>query len=253
MKFILLMLISFSAWSDVSLQEAYKREKQFLAAQKESLLKMKSSMQLSLKMRKSKAEKEIAAKEATLSTLAIKNQELHEDFKALEKITKESSQMNGQLEKNQLKINENLQGLRAKLGLNYTASTETDVIKKFEGTLDEAFGLIQTISASTWRKHAFLDENDHLVQGEVLFQGLFSAWGKYGSKIFALAPYNNEFLKVVSSVTDNEIYLFTPNFERTGLKAAKSWKESIADAIPGIVMAFIMIAVLGLFILLARA
>jgi len=253
MKFILLMLLSFSAWSDVSLEEAYKREKQFLNAQKESLLKMKSSMELALKMRKTKAEKEIAAKEATLSSIAIKNQDLHEEYKALEKITKESSQMSGQLEKNQLKIHENLQDLRAKLGLSYTTSSEADVIKKFEATLDEVFGLIQIISNPNWRKHAFLDENDHLVQGEVFFQGLFSAWGKHGSKIFALAPYNNEFLKVVNAFGDKEIYLFTPNFERTGLMVAKSWKESVADAIPGIVMAFIMIAVLGLFILLARA
>lgn len=253
MKLILIMLFSFSAWADVSLDDAYKREKSFLIAQKESLMKMKMNMTTSLKYRKSQAEKEIASKEADLSRLLLKNQGLHEDYKSLEKMTKESSQMSGQLEKNQLKIQENLQQVRAKLGVGHSVSTETDVIKKFEATLEESLGLIQIISAETWRKHAFLDENEHLVQGEVLFQGLFSAWGKHDSKIFALAPYNNEFLKVLSTAGDNEVYLFTPNFERAGLKVSKSWKETVADAIPGIVMAFIMMAVLGLFILLARA
>ena len=253
MKIIFLMFFSFAAWSDVTLEEAYKREKSFLTAQKESLIRMKINMATSLKQRKALAEKEISTKEADLSRLMLKNQELHEDYKALEKITKESSQMRGQLEKNQLKIQDNLTQIRAKLGVAHAASNETDVIKKFDGTLEETLGLIQMISSEKWRAHAFLDENDHLVQGEVLFQGLFSAWGKQGSKIFALAPYNNEFLKVMNKAAVNEVYLFTPDFERTGLKIAKSWKETVADGIPGVVMAFIMMAVLGLFILLARA
>ena len=253
MKFILILLLSFSALADVALEEAYKREKAFLEAQKQALLNMKNTMNLSLVQRKAKAEKDISLKQAELSRLQLKNQELHEEFKALEKITKESFQMSGQLEKNNLRITEQLQNIQAKLGLSSVTTKETDVIKKFEGTLDQVFGVIQVLGSNQWRKHAFLDESDHLVQGAVLFQGLFSAWGKYGDKIFSLGPYNNEFLKVVSTNSGKEIYLFTPDFERTNLKAAKSWKETVADAIPGVVMALIMMAVLGLFILLARA
>ena len=253
MKFVLLCLLSFSAIADVALDEAYKREKLFLSAQKEALIKMKSSLTQSQLQRKSQAEKDIAKKQTVLSQLQLKNQELHEEFKALEKITKESSQMAGQLEKNHLRINENLLNVKAKLGLPEVTSAETDIIKKFEGTLEDVLGVISVLGSGSWRSHAFLDENDHLVKGEVLFQGLFSAWGKHGDKLYSLTPYNREFLKVASTSNGKEMYIFTPDFERAGLKVAKSWKESVADAVPAVVMMFIMVAVLGLFILLARA
>ncbi|MFP5387185.1 MAG: hypothetical protein ACLGHN_14000 [Bacteriovoracia bacterium] len=253
MKYFFLLFFSLSAIADISLDDAYKREKAFLTAQKESLLKMKSHLLSSQNNRKALAEKDIAKKESELSRLLLKNQELHEEYKVIEKMTKESSQMEGQLEKNQLKIQDHLNQIRAKLGVGHSPSTETDVVKKFEATLESGLELLTTISSESWRPHAFLDENDQLVQGEVLFQGLFSAWGKHGSKIFSLVPYNNEFLKVMSDANKGDVYLFSPDFARTGLKVSKSWKESVADAIPGIVMAFIMLAVLGLFILLARA
>jgi hypothetical protein len=253
MKFLIILLFSFSAFADVSLEEAYRREKAFLAAQKESLLKMKATMSASLLARKNRAQADINAKQAELSQLGLRNQELHEEYKAIEKMTKESFQMSGQLDKNYLKINENLQVVRAKLGLPQTKITESDTVKKFESILKETMNVIGVLGGGSWRSHAFLDENEHLIQGEVYFQGLFAAWGKYGDKIFALAPYNNEFLKVVSSVSDGETYLFTPDFAKSNFKASKTWKEAIADAIPGIVMLIIMAAVLGLFILLARA
>lgn len=253
MKYLILFILSFSAFADINLDDAYKREKTYLTAQRDSLLKMKASLKSLQDQRKAKAEKDIQLKQSELSSLMLKNQELHEEFKAIEKSTKESSQMVGQLEKNALKISENLSHLRAKLGLTSEQSTELDPVKRFEEILTDAFYLIENVSSEEWRSHAFLDENDHLVQGEVLFQGLFSAWGRQGNKLFSLVPYNNEFLKVASVAVKGETYLFSPNFERTGLKAAKSWKESVADAIPGIVMMMIMIAVLGLFIMLARS
>lgn len=253
MKFVLLCLLSYSAMADVALDDAYKREKAFLTAQKEALLKMKVSLQKSQLQRKAQAENDINKKQTELSQLQLKNQELHEEFKALEKMTKESSQMAGQLEKNNLRINENLLAVKAKLGLPDSASTETDVIRKFEATLEDVLNVISVLGSGNWRGHAFLDENEHLVKGEVLFQGLFSAWGKHGNKIYSLAPYNKEFLKVVNASEGKDMYIFTPYFEKTGLKVAKSWKESVADAVPAVVMMVIMVAVLGLFILLARA
>lgn len=253
MKYILLLILSFSAFADINLDDAYKREKTYLLAQKNGLLKMRASLKALQEQRKGKAQRDIQNKQNELSSLMLKNQELHEEYKAIEKSTKESSQMVGQLEKNALKISENLSHLKAKLGLTSEQSTELDPVKRFEEILSDAFILIRNVSSEEWRPHAFLDENDHLIQGEVLFQGLFSAWGRQGDKLFSLVPYNNEFLKVASVALKGETYLFSPSFERTGLKAAKSWKESVADAIPGIVMMMIMIAVLGLFIMLARS
>lgn len=253
MKFFLLLLFSLPIFADITLDDAYRREKAFLTVQRESLLNMKSVLNASLLQRKAKAEKDIEKKQNELSALMLKNQELREEYKSLEKITKESSQMSGQLEKNAIKINETIGSIKAKLGLTHETSTELDPIKRFEGVLNDAFGLIGNITSEKWRPHAFLDENDHLVQGEVIFRGLFSAWGKHAGKVFSLVPYNNEFLKVAHTFGGKESYLFSPNFERTGFKAAKSWKESVADAVPGLVMLMIMMCVLGLFILLARA
>jgi hypothetical protein len=253
MKIFLFLLLSFSAMADVTLNEAYRREKSFLLAQKEALLKMKSSLNQSLYVRKAKAQSEIQKKQNELSALMLKNNELHEEFKSLEKMTKESSQMAGQLEKNALKIQESLASIKSKMGSTHFRSLEADPVKKFEGILQDSLTVINDLSLNKWKSHAFLDENDHLVQGEVMFQGLFSAWGRLNDKVYSLVPYNNEFLKVAQSFSGKEVYIFSPDFERSGFKAAKTWKESVADAIPGLVMMMIMICVLGLFILLARA
>lgn len=253
MKYLFLLLLTLPAFADVILNDAYRREKAYLEAQKESLLKLKAGLKNNLVDRKARAQKEIDSKQQELSALMLKNQELHEEFKAMEKMTKENSQMAGQLEKNAVKISESFGALYSKLGLTHKSNDILDPVKKFESILDEAFGLITQVSKSSWKSQAFLDESDHLVQGEVLFQGLFSAWGKINGKVYNLVPYNNEFLKVADAFGGNEVQLFTPNFERSGFKAAKTWKETVADAIPGIVMALIMMCVLGLFILLARA
>lgn len=253
MKFLLLLIISLPVFGDVSLNDAYKREHAFLLAQKNSLLSLKAGLQSSLKERKARAQTDINQKQRELSGLMLKNQELTEEFKALEKMTKENSQMSGQLEKNAIKINENFSGLYAKLGMTPKPSENSDPVKRFEGLLDEAYYFVMTISGARWKSQAFLNESDQLVQGEVLFQGLFSARGKLDGKIYSLVPYNNEFLKVSGPFTGEEVHLFSPNFERSGLKAAKTWKESVADTLPGVVMILIMLCVLGLFILLARS
>jgi hypothetical protein len=253
MKTFLLLFFTLSALGDVSLDDAYKRERAFLSAQKEALRKMKGSLTTQHTQRKARAQGEITQKERELSILMLKNQELHEEYKAIEKGTKESSQMSGQLEKNALKISENLRGVKSKLGLSHEDSTELDPVKKFEGILSDSKGLIDYLSQERWAPGAFLNEEDHLVQGEVLFYGLFASWGKINGKIYSLVPYNNEFLKVASVFEGKEVYIFAPNFERTGFRAAKSWKESVADALPGVVMIAIMLCVLGLFILLARS
>lgn len=253
MKTLLLLFFTLSALADVSLDDAYKRERAFLSAQKEALTKMKGSLLSHHTQRKNRAQIEITTKERELSALMIKNQELHEEYKSIEKSIKESSQMSGQLEKNALKISETLRGIKAKLGLTYEDSTELDPVKKFEWILTDSKKVISYLSEERWAPQAFLNEEDQLVQGEVLFYGLFAAWGKIDGKIYSLVPYNNEFLKVANSFGGKEAYLFSPNFERTGFRAAKSWKETLADAVPGVVMIVIMLCVLGLFILLARA
>jgi hypothetical protein len=253
MKTFLLLFFTLSVFADVSLDDAYKRERAFLGAQKEALIKMKGSLLAQHTQRKNRAQSEISTKERELSVLMMKNQELHEEFKAIEKATKESSQMSGQLEKNALKISETLRGIKAKLGLTHEETIELDPVKKFEGILSESKKIITYLSQDRWASQAFLNEEDHLVQGEVLFYGLFAAWGKIDGKIYSLVPYNNEFLKVANSFDGKETYIFSSNFERTGFRAAKSWKETLADAIPGVVMIVIMLCVLGLFILLARA
>ena len=114
LKTFLLLFFTFSAFADVSLDDAYKRERAFLTAQKEALLKMKSGLLAQHTQRKNRAQQEITEKERELSSLMMKNQELHEEFKAIEKATKESSQMSGQLEKNALKISETLRVFKSK-------------------------------------------------------------------------------------------------------------------------------------------
>jgi hypothetical protein len=210
-------------------------------------------MAIGFSSRKAKAERDLLKMQTELSQLQLKNQELVEEYKALEKITKEGSQMSGQLEKQTLKINEVLSSATAKLGLTFNESKEINYIKKFEYNLDETLKLILAMSENKWRQHAFLDENEHLVSGEVLFKGLFSAWGKVDSKIVSLAPYDKDFLKIVPNTSEKDIYIFTPDFQKVKLILAKTWKESMADAVPGVVMGMILTMVFGLFVMLARS
>ncbi len=253
MNYLILLFLSVPLFADVSLDEAYRREKTYLQSQKDSLVKLKSGLVANFKSRKARAQKEIDTKQKELSAILLKNQEIQEEFKAIDKMTKESVQITGQLEKNSLKISEMFGAIKVKMGLVHAPSKELDPVKQFESVLNDGYALMNVISGENWHPQAFLDENDQLVQGEILFNGLFSAWGRVNEKVYSLVPYNNEFLKVSNAFTGQEIYLFSPNFERTAFKAARTWKESIADSLPGLVMMMIMICVLGLFILLARA
>lgn len=250
--FSFLVIVQLSAHAQ-SVDDAYKREKAYLLAQRDSLIQMKSSLRSSFLNRKASAEKAILSKQFEFSKVLLTNQGLIEEFKAIEKITKESGQMAGQLEKQNLKINEILSTTNSKLGIIYNESQVLDVTKKFESNLEEVQKLITVMSTESWRRHAFLDEKEHLVSGEVLFNGLFAAWGKVNSKIVSLAPYNKDFLKVVPTTDGKDIYIFAPDFQKVNIIGAKTWKESVADTIPGIVMGMILVAVFGLFIMLARS
>lgn len=256
MKMILSLLVLFISVDTVfsqSIEDAYKRERGYLRAQKEALLLMKARIHTSYLKNKVVAEKEIGIKQAELSKLELSNQALIEEFKALEKITKESTQISSQIEKQNLKIAENLTVLSSKLGFIFTESAERDAVAKMEYNLDESYKIIEKLTDENWRKHAFINEENQLVAGEVLFNGLYSAWGKINSKIFSLAPYNKDFLKVIPNTDEKSVYFFTSDFNKVNVIVNKTWKESVADAVPGVVMAVIMLTVFGLFIMLARS
>ncbi len=250
---LILLFISMNSVFSQTIDDAYKRERGYLRAQKEALLLMKSRIHTSYLKSKLLAEKEIAVKQAELSKLELSNQTLIEEFKALEKITKESSQISSQIEKQNLKISENLNALSSKLGVEFIESSERDAVLKMEYNLDESLKVIEKMTDENWRKHAFINEDNQLVSGEVLFNGLFSAWGKVNSRIVSLAPYNKDFLKVIPNTSEKMVYLFTPDFNKVNIIVNKTWKESVADAVPGVVMALIMLTVFGLFIMLARS
>lgn len=236
-----------------SAEEAFSRELQYLQLQKESLLKLKKDIISSKNQRIVKAKTAIATTENELAKIQLSNQELVEEYKALEKITKDSSQLSSQLDKNSLKINELLTDVSPKLGLQHTEFISNDSVSKFEKNLEQFFVILENMSKYEWREHAFINEKDELVKGEVLFIGLHSAWGKYNNKIYPMAPYNKDFLKVITNASDNDLYIFSPDFQKVNILSAKTWKESVADSVPGVVMTLIMIAVFGLFIMLAKA
>ena len=236
-----------------SLDDAYKREKGYLRSQKEALMLLKAQLHTNFLKNKKMAELEIQKKQSELSQLNLQNQTLIEEFKSLEKISKESVQVVSQLEKQNLKIAENLSSVSAKLGIIYSDNQIRDHVQKFEKNLDEVLVLIDLLSHSEWKQHAFLNEENQLIAGEVKFNGLYSAWGKIGDKVIALAPYNKDYLREIPKTSQEDIYIFTPDFSKVSILSSKTWKESVADAIPALVLSLIMLTVFSLFIMLARA
>ncbi len=234
-------------------EEAFLRELAYLQAQKESLIKLKQSLVSSKLERIAKASTNIKKNETELAKIQLNNQVLLEEFKSIEKVTKDSNQVGAQLDKNSLKINELLSDINPKLGLNYKEVISVDSVLKFEQNLDHVLNLLENISQLKWREHAFINTDDQLVKGEVLFIGLHSAWGKFNNRIYPLAPYNKDFLKVISSASEKDVYLFSSDFQKVNMISIKTWKEKVADVVPGIVMALIMLAVFSLFIMLAKA
>jgi hypothetical protein len=103
------------------------------------------------------------------------------------------------------------------------------------------------------RSHAFINESGKLVSGEVLSLGLFGAFGFQGKEKFLLAPHNESWLEVSENPAQDQILLFDPSFQRSGLKTHSGWKERAADAAPALIMVLIMLTVLFLFVALARA
>lgn len=250
---LFIIMITSQHASSQSIEEAYKREKNYLRSQKDALFALKGELKFQFIKSKAAAEKEIAKLQSELTLLEQANTTSLEEYKAIEKITKEGVQISGQIEKQNLKIAESLSSTTAKLGLKYTENTERDEVKKFEMHLDEVLSLIEASSSKAWRSHAFINENNQLISGEILFNGLYSAWGKINSKIVSLAPYNKDFLKVIPETSESVVYLFTPDFTKVSVLSAKTWKESVADAVPGVVMALIMLTVFGLFVMLAKS
>lgn len=255
MKFSILIYLIFHVFSlqAQSVDDAYKREKGYLRSQKESLLLLRSQMHTMFLKHKLAAEKDILKLQKELSTIELKNQEMIEELKAVEKITKESSQLGSQIEKQNLKIDETLTQVESKLGISRQSLLENDPVLKLEKNLELALSVVNELSKNDWRQHAFLNENDELVSGQIKFNGLYSAYGRIGDKIYNLAPYNKDFLKIVPHSNENMMYIFTPDFNKVNILAAKTWKESVADKTPAIVMVLIMLTVFGLFIMLARS
>lgn len=192
-------------------------------------------------------------KESKFSNLQLSNGLLVEEFKTLEKLTKESSELKGQIEKIANKSASSIDEIVVRLGLNNLEDKSVDPITLLQGNFNKILNILNTFSESKWRGHAFLNEKEELVQGEVRFNGLASAWGKYNGKVYSLVPFNKDYLKVVPETNSSSLYLFSPDFSKVKLITTKSWKESFADMVPGFVMFLIMISVLSLFVMLARS
>lgn len=257
MRYLLVVFFLTSlAYGDTLVDQAYQRELIFLKAQKESLLKLKNDLASYSLRQKQKAKVDIETKQIVLSKTQQDIQTLQEEMKEIDKNVKEGSQSQVQLEKNYLKMRDILSPIEAKLGLASPTNEDTNPITRFETGLNTAMTVVEQLSNEKWKNQAFLDQNDHLVRGQVFNVGLFAAWAKVGNEIYPLEPYNQDFLKMSpksSGLDEISAYLFNPSFERSQIKTYKTWKESTADAIPGIVMGIIMMTVLTLFILLARA
>lgn len=253
-KFLLIFsLFAFKFACAETAEEAFSRELSYLKAQKESLIQLKKDLVISKSNRINKASQNIKKIEDELSKKQLENQVLLEEFKSIEKVTKDSGQVGSQLDKNSLKINEFLSDVNPKLGLSHKEIISNDSVVKFEQNLIQVFNLLESLSKLEWREHAFINSKDQLVKGEILFIGLHSAWGKSDNRIYPLAPYNKDFLKVIPDTSEKDVYLFSSDFQKVNLLTVKTWKERVADLVPGIVMGLIMLAVFSLFIMLAKA
>jgi hypothetical protein len=264
MRYIILLLLFINtsltwALDENLLQKSYERELNFLLEQKKSLIETKSQLQSKLKSQKSNATSELLTKKTMLLQIQQKNQQAQDELSKLEKYNKEGLNALTQLEKTTFKIYQSTSDISKRLGYseNFISLPDhkTSPIITIENQLAQTLELLDALVTPKWKSHAFLDSEDHLQSGDVLFYGLFSAQGKIGDKVFMLAPYNQHWLKVLAPKNSNQgqFYLFDAQFQKNTIKVIKGWKESLADIIPGLVMALIMITVLGLFINLARS
>jgi hypothetical protein len=242
-----------------ALQKSYERELNFLIEQKKSLIETKAQLQNKLKIQKNTATSELLTKKNLLLQLQQKNQLAQDELSKLEKYNKEGLNALTQLEKITFKIYQSTSDISKRLGYpeNFISLPDhkTSPISTIEKQLAQTLEVLEDLVTPKWKNHAFLDAEDHLQKGDVLFYGLFSAQGKIGDKIYMLSPYNQHWLKVLSPKSTNEgqFYFFDTQFQKNTVKIIKGWKESVADLIPGIVMTLIMITVLGLFINLAKS
>jgi hypothetical protein len=262
---ILIFIISFLSiaqlWAidENVLQKSYERELNFLLEQKKSLIETKHQLQKKLISQKNIATSELLAKKTILLQLGQKNQVAQDELNKLEKYNKEGLNALTQLEKTTFKIFQSTSDVSKRLGYaeNFISlpDHQTSPILTIEKQLFQTLQLLEDLVTPKWKNHAFLDSEDHLQKGDVLFYGPFSAQGKIGDKIYMLTPYNQHWLKVLAptNLDEGKFYLFDTQFQKNTIKVIKSWKETIADLIPGIVMGLIMITVLGLFINLAKS
>ncbi len=233
--------------AESSVDEAYKRELQFLQSQVKSFRDLQNKLKQSFAEREKKGKESILLRAEEITKLQQDVQLLQEEVKWHEKMTKDLGQSQNQMEKSFAKFQERLTSTSIKLGVSLGGTKEAPLELKVLETLPRALKVLTTLQQDSWRPHAFLNENNQLVTGEVRFIGLTSALGKIDGKNYLLSPYNQDYLKVLRPQGKSEIYLFTPDFTKQKILAPKTWKETLADYFPGLVMLIILVAVLGLF------
>jgi len=253
---LFILLCSFavsSAFAD-TVAEAYKREAEFLRKQRDSLVKLKGQLQNAHLDRVRQAEAELARLGAELSKLNVANLADAETNQRLEKLVKDAASGGVQLEKNLHRMQEQFRALREKAPFTKRAALKDQSgVEAFRFQLEEGISILKELGQPRVVEHAFLDEDGKLVQGKILLLGLFGAFGQNSGETFHLAPYNGQWLKAQEKIAAGQLLLFDPAFQPGPLKTHAGWRERVADSVPAIVMLIIMLAVVALFVALARA
>ncbi len=259
----LLLGLNQKAMAQDALAKGVQREIQFLTAQKASLLGMKQEINRSTLRRRDEALRELKVLREELIKVSKAVQEEQGQLALAEKSGREGVAAKGQLEKISFKIHEATADITKRMGLGddfvpAPRSNGPEAAEFVKVQLSKTLELLGHLSTPAWRKHAFMDEEDRIVEGDVLFYGPFAAHGMREGKEIILAPYDKHWFKSMGPSSHEDalstLYIFDPVASDQGkIKAARSWREGVADSVPAVVMVAIMLAVLILFIGLARA
>lgn len=203
MKYIICISLNLfttvTAFSNVNLDNAFKRELIFLKSQLRELEKQKKNLVYEYDQKQDQARKEVQELRGKLVNLNLKNQSLEQSMSDIERTS--------------LSIDEIGQNIENILGQYQKEVKKEYSENNLKNTFDFMLNKVEQGRSIRKEKDSFFNLSGEKELGEILYIGEIAAFGKAHENVYQLAPAGNNLLKVwnksnLSFQNPQEIFLY---------------------------------------------
>lgn len=243
------------------LSKAFQRELVFLSSQKEALISARENALEGHKKAISQLEAELRRLEVVAVKATAANDMLYEQVQGLEKEKKEIHQRDSSLlsiYKKSLKV---LSEVDHSLKLDLPGKQEPPLpsqatVGLFGEVKERSLAALKGSEQVVSFHGTYLNRSGELTEGSLLRFGRVGAHAMREKESLVVGPGGDGTLVELESVSAGQelvpIFLFESLLDKSTIRKKATWVDKIADTIPLIMLGFMLLMVLGLFVLFAR-